>query len=53
MPVIVDEVSISIEVGNRAAGGTSTKPPETKEKQTLVTECVEKVLDILEQRKER
>lgn len=53
MPVIVDEVSISIEVGNRAAGGSTTSPSANQEKQTIVAECVEKVMDILEQRKER
>ena len=53
MPVIVDEVSISIQVGNQAAGGSTTRPSENQEKQTIVAECVEKVLDVLEQRKER
>jgi hypothetical protein len=53
MPVIVDEVAISIEVSNRETGGATTRPPETRERQTLVEECVERVLGILEQKKER
>lgn len=52
MPIIVDEVVISIDVSNQAAGGAATRPSETEEKQTLIEECVERVLDILEQRKE-
>ena len=53
MPVIVDEVVISVEVGNEAAGGTSTPPAPTDDKQRLVAECVERVLEILAQREER
>jgi hypothetical protein len=52
MPIIVDEVVISVEVTNQAASG-STPPPETEDKQTLVAECVERVLDILREREER
>jgi hypothetical protein len=53
MPVIVDEVVISVEVGNDAAGGTSTPPAPADDKQRLVAECVERVLEILAQREER
>lgn len=53
MPVIVDEVVISVEVGNQAAGGAASAPPATEEKQALVAECVERVLDILRQKAER
>jgi hypothetical protein len=53
MPIIVDEVVISVEVTNQAASGNSTPPPETEDKQTLVAECVERVLDILREREER
>ena len=53
MPVIVDEVIISVEVTNQASGGAKTSPPATEEKQVIVSECVERVLDILEQREER
>jgi hypothetical protein len=53
MPVIVDEVVISVEVTNQAAGGAVTAPSATEDKQTLVNECVERVLDILQQKSER
>jgi Family of unknown function (DUF5908) len=53
MPVIVDEVIISVEVSNAASGGAVSTPPATEEKQTIVAECVERILDILEQKEER
>jgi hypothetical protein len=53
MPVIVDEVVISVEVSNQAAGGAAPAPAATEEKQTLINECVERVLDILRQKAER
>jgi hypothetical protein len=53
MPVVVDEVVISVEVGNRQAGGAAGAPSALQEKQQLIEECVERILDILEQRKER
>jgi hypothetical protein len=52
MPIIVDEVVISVEVGNAAGGGSATPPSGLAEKQTIVAECVERVLDILAQRAE-
>lgn len=52
MPVIIDEVVISIDVSNRAAGGASTPPPESEDRQALIEECVERVLEVLEQRDE-
>lgn len=53
MPVIVDEVVISVEVSNKAAGGSVAPPSPTEDKQTIISECVERVLDILEQKAER
>lgn len=53
MPVIVDEVVISIEVSNQAAGGAATPPSGPEDKQTIINECVERVLDILQQKNER
>ena len=53
MPVIVDEVVISVEVSNQASGGAASTPSATEEKQTLISECVERVLEILEQKMER
>ena len=53
MPVIVDEVVISVEVTNQTAGGAASAPSPTEDKQTIINECVERVLDILQQKAER
>ncbi len=53
MPVVIDEVVISVEVSNQAAGGATSTPAATEEKQTIISECVERVLDILKQKAER
>lgn len=52
MPIIVDEVVISVEVTNQASGG-SAPPPPTDDRQALIAECVERVLDILREKEER
>lgn len=52
MPIIVDEVVISVEVDNQAAGGGSGAASGTEDKQALVAECVERVLEILREQKE-
>lgn len=52
MPILIDEVVIQVEVGNAASGGTATPPAPAEDKQALVAECVERVLDILRQQKE-
>ncbi len=53
MPVIVDEVVISVEVSNQASGGSTTPAPAAEDKQTMIAECVERILEILRQRQER
>lgn len=55
MPIIVDEVVISVEVGNSEAGGSSAAgsgAARADEKQALVEECVARVLEILREREE-
>lgn len=55
MPIIVDEVVISVEVGNSEAGGsasTGSGAASADEKQALVEECVARVLEILREREE-
>ncbi len=53
MPVVIDEVVISVEVTNQASGGAASGPGGLADKQALVDECVERVLDILKQKSER
>ena len=55
MPIIVDEVVISVEVGNREAGGDAGRAgaaSSPEEKQALVEECVARVLEVLRDREE-
>jgi hypothetical protein len=52
MPIVVDEVVISVEVSNQAAGGAASAPAGTEDKQAIISECVERVLDILRQKEE-
>lgn len=58
MPIVIDEVVISVEVEDRPAGGTRSSAPNAspstpEDKQALVAECVERVLEVLAQREER
>jgi hypothetical protein len=50
MPIIVDEVVISVEVSNASAGGGASAPDT--DKQALIAECVAQVLAILRQQQE-
>lgn len=52
MPIIVDEVVISVEVGDRS-GGASSPPGDADAMRAIIAECVERVLDLLAQKKER
>jgi hypothetical protein len=53
MPIVVDEVVISVEVTNQASGGTAAPPPAMEDRQAIIHECVERVLEILRQKEER
>jgi len=57
MPIVIEEVLITVEVENQGAGaapaapaGGGAMPPA--DKQALVAECVERVLQILADRRE-
>ncbi|MBI1919794.1 MAG: hypothetical protein HYS23_01810 [Geobacter sp.] len=53
MPVIVDEVIISVEVTNHPSGEASSPHSSADDLQTVVSECVERVLEILARKGER
>ncbi|WP_165839993.1 DUF5908 family protein [Motiliproteus coralliicola] len=52
MPILIDEVVISVQVDNRASGGSSSQPSDSETKKQIVEECVEQVLEILKQQQE-
>lgn len=57
MPVIVDEILISVEVAGPPAGSAAATPGAAgdgaAQQRALVSECVEAVLDVLRRREER
>lgn len=53
MPIIIDEVVVTVEVTNQASGGSNAQPSTIEDKQAIVNECVERVLEILKQKNER
>jgi len=53
MPIIVDEILISIEVTNDTGGGASPSKLPLEARQEIVSECVERVMEILRQKAER
>jgi Family of unknown function (DUF5908) len=52
MPIEIDEVVISVTVTNQAGGGTASAPPPEQDRQALVNEIVERVLQILRDKRE-
>jgi Family of unknown function (DUF5908) len=63
MPLVIDEVVISVEVaeqgggagggGAEGGGGGAGAPAAGEDRQALVAECVERVLEVLREREER
>lgn len=51
MPVIINEIEVLVEVTPNSAG--SSTAPSSGGKDEIVKECVEKVLEILNQKNER
>jgi len=53
MPIIIDEVAVTVEVTNRDTGGAASAGTAAGDKQAIISECVERVLEILKQKTER
>jgi hypothetical protein len=53
MPIIIDEIVISVEVTNQAAAGAVPPVPDVDTQEVIVQQCVERVLEILHAREER
>ncbi len=51
MPIVIDEIVIAIDVGN-AGNGEAAQVPAAQDRQALVAECAERVLEILRDRRE-
>ena len=52
MPVVIDEIVIAVELTDEPDRGAAA-PAAADERQALIQECVERVLDALRQREER
>ena len=53
MPIIVDEIVITVDVSNQDAGVAASAPSGAQQTQDVVQQCVERVLEILREREER
>lgn len=53
MPIVINEIEIAVEVtpGSSADGGNTIGANPSKEE--IIKECVEKVMEIINQKKER
>ena len=51
MPIIIDEIVITVEVTNQASSDTGPAPVDADLQEVIVQRCVERVLDILRERK--
>jgi len=58
MPILIDEIVIQVEVSNSGPAGASgtapagSSPVSGEDRQALIADCVERVLDVLRQQKE-
>jgi hypothetical protein len=53
MPIIIDEIVISVEVTNQPGAGDVPPAPDVDTQQLIVQQCVERVLEILRTCEER
>lgn len=55
MPVIIEEVVISVDVTNDSGNGAAraTATVNVDDQQRMIAECVERVMQILQQKEER
>lgn len=53
MPIIIDEIVISVEVTNQPTGPAVPAPLDPDSEQRIVQACVERVLEVLHEREGR
>ncbi len=51
MPIIIEEIVISVEVTNQASSDQASAPLDADLQQVIVQRCVDRVLEILRERK--
>ena len=55
MPIVINEIEINVEVssGNHSPGSSSAVADEAASREAIIKECVEKVMEIINQKYER
>jgi hypothetical protein len=53
MPIVINEIEVSVEVAHPAPGTAPQDVVGNVSKEEIVRECVEKVMEILNQKNER
>lgn len=53
MAIIINEIEVSVEVDSGATGSTASGTTGSFDREEIIRECVEKVMEILNQKSER
>ncbi len=55
MPIVINEIEINVEVtpNNNSQGSSSAASGNASAKEAIIKECVEKVMEIINQKNER
>ncbi len=54
MPIVINEIEIAVEVTpNNINGNTSASSGDASSREAIIKECVEKVMEIINQKNER
>ena len=51
MPVVIDELVVRVEVDE--SGGSRPRATQSADRQAIVEECIEQILEILDRKQER
>lgn len=53
MAIVINEIEVNVEVVSGASGDSSASSTATGSKEEIIRECVEKVMEIINQKNER
>ncbi len=53
MPIVINEIEIAVEVVPNNVGHNNSATPSATAREEIIKECVEKVMEILNQKNER